>query len=609
MVCRLTWRWLAGLVLLGAMPVAGQVEYGNLHAGANGELTTGYTGAFGNLQNSDHSWGVGGNGTINGYYYNPNFLSFSVIPYYDRSQNNSDSQSITDSSGYIGNLNIFNGSHFPGYVSFNQQWNNSGTFGIPGMAGLTTNNKSHGFSVGWSALLPDWPTLSVSYSDTTSSSSLYGSDSSSDSTNRAFRVGSSYHVAGFYLNGGFNHITTDANIKGVLENGGTETTDGSSNVYHLNVLRALPFHNSQLAVGVSRSDYNDDFSGGHESGTTDNANANLTLQFPKLPVNVYANYTDNLFGAFQQQLVGSGQPPVQSLISPGSRSLAVGASAFYSVLPRLTVSGYVNHTEQFFNGQDYGLTQFGGNVSYAFFRRLKGLSFTVGMVDSANQQGNTRAGFIGNVDYRRSLGRWDIDTYFRYDQDVETLLVAYTTSTMTYGATVKRQLPHDLRWVAVATGTRSVFEQHSGEVSYGESFTTMLMWRRVSASANYMQSNGTAILTAGGLVGVPVPGQEIPPSNLVFFSGKSYGGSLRYNPTRSLGFTASYSKSDSNTISPILPSNNSSTQYYGLVTYRLRKLLFTAGATNFRQSISTSGTPPGVVTSYYFGVSRWFKAF
>jgi hypothetical protein len=255
------------------------------------------------------------------------------------------------------------------------------------------------------------------------------------------------------------------------------------------------------------------------------------------------------------------------------------------------------------------LTQYGINANYNFLRRIKGLTVNGGVVDTADQQGNSRLGFIGNATYNHAFGRWQVGSFFRYDQDVQTLLVIYTTSTLSYGATVKRDLGHDLRWVGVVNATRSAFEQQAGDGSQSESFTSMLMWRRISVSGYYTESKGTSILTANGLVPTPVPGQLISPSNLVVYNAKGDGGSLRFNPTRTLGFNASYSKSEGTNINPLMASNNGTTDINALATYRLRKLLLTAGYTNFRQSISSSGTLPSVVTSYYFGVSRWFKGF
>jgi hypothetical protein len=278
-------------------------------------------------------------------------------------------------------------------------------------------------------------------------------------------------------------------------------------------------------------------------------------------------------------------------------------------LPRTLVGAYVSRTQQYFDGQNFGVTQLGVNVSYNFLHTLKGLMFYGGLVESATQQGNTRLGFIGNATYNKYLGKWEINSFVRYDQDVETLLVMYTTSTLNYGGTLKRQLPHDVRWVAVANLVRSVFEQQAGNASHGESFTTMLIWSRASVSGIYTKSNGTSILTATGLAPSPVPGSVLGAGNSILYNGSSYGANVSVFPVKHMSISTAWSKSLSNTTSPSLLSNSGNTNYYGLATYEYRKLLFQAGVTKFNQSISTSGTPPTMLTSYSFGVSRWFKGF
>lgn len=598
-----------GTLLLFALPSTAQVAFGDLHATANGQLSTVYADEYGDLQTGQHSWGFAGTGTIAGNYYNPNFLSFSLLPYYGRSQDNSDSQSITNASGYTGTVNIFGGSHFPGFVNFNQTWNSSGTFGIPDVSGLTTRNNNHGLNVGWSLLLPSLPTLSIAYGDNSGTSSLLGSDTSTAFTTHSLNVGSTYNLAGFYLNGGFIHLTNDTNFNG-LENGETETTDGSSNQYRLTAQRGIPYNNSRFSLGLTRSSFSsNDSTGGQNYGTTDNATANLNLRFPRVPVTLTATYTDNLLGSFEQQLISSGETPLASIVSPESHSLSLEASTFYTVLPRLVVGGYVDRTEQYFAGQSFGLTQVGVNANYNFLRKLKGLTFTAGLVDSANQQGNTRVGFVGNAGYNRYFGKWEVGSFVRYDQDVQTLLVMYTTSTLNYGATIKRQFSHDLRWAGVVNIVKSVFEQQSGDGSHAESFTGMFIWRRATLSGTYTKSNGTSILTATGLVASPLPPSLISPSNTVVYNGSSYGVNLSVNPVRNMVISTAWSKALSNTVSPLLLSNNGSTNYYGLATYQYRKLLFSAGVTKFDQSISSANALPAMLTSYSFGVSRWFKGF
>jgi hypothetical protein len=598
-----------GLLWVLCGEVAGQIAIGDLHATANGQLSSVYAGDFGNLESNSHSLGFAGTGTITGNYYNPNFLSFSLLPYYGRSQDNSDSQSITDASGYTGTLHFFAGSHFPGFVSANQTWNSSGTFGIPDTAGLTTKNNNHGLNVGWSELIPDLPTVSISYGDNSGTSSLLGSDTATKFTTHNFNVGSTYTLAGFYLNGGFIHLNNDTDING-LENGEAESTNGSSNQYRLSAQRGIPYNNSRFSLGLNRSSYSsDDSLGGQSYGTTDNATANLNIRFPRLPVNFTATYSDNLLGSFEQQLISSGEAPIASIVSPESHSLSLEASTYYNVLPRLVVGGYAERTEQYYAGQNFGLTQLALNVNYNFFKKLKGLLFNAGLVESANQQGNTRIGVIGNVSYDRYFGKWEIGAFVRYDQDVETLLVMYTTSSFNYGASIKHEMKHDMRWVGIFNSTKSAFEQVPGDGNHAESFTTMVISPRVTVSGNFTKSNGISILTATGLVSTPVPASVLSPGNSILYNGSSYGGSFAVNPVKHMVISTSWSKALSNTVSPLLLSNNGSTNYYGLATYQYRKLLFSAGFTKFNQTISSSNTLPSMLTSYSFGISRWFKGF
>lgn len=616
---RLKHRWLgkvgrAALALLWALELGGgvkaQVALGDLHASANGDIMATYGGSYGNLSQSEHLLGIGGAGTISGNYYDPRFLSFSVLPYYNRSQDNSESQSITDSSGYTGTLNLFSGSHFPGFFDIHQMWNDSGTFGIPGLAGLTTENRSRGFGVGWSELLPDKPSLSISYGQGENWSSLLGSAATTEGTNRTFSVRSGYVLDGFRLNGGFIHIHTNAGLGDLLEDGETENTSTSSNEYYATATRGIPYRGSSFTLAFNRGTYStDDSVSGQSTGASDSLTGTVNLMFPRLPVSVVANYTDNIFGNYEQQLVSTGQAPLPGISIPTSRSASVTASTYYTILPHLNVGGYVTREEQFFAGQDYGLTQFGATINYGFARFMKGLRISAGVVDVANQQGNLQAGLIGSAFYSHSHGRSEIEAFVRYDQFTQTLLAMYTTSMVNWGGTFKYNLGQDLRWIAIANCTRSVFEQASGDENRSEGFDTMLLWRRATVSANYMESKGTAVFTATGLVQTPVPASVLSPINATLFNGTSYGGTFKVNPVHNMSISTSYEKTSGSTVSPLLLSNNGATIYNGLLQYIFRKVIFTAGATRFNQYIYPSSTAPSMLTSFSFGISRWFKAF
>ena len=153
-------KWAAicvgSLMLLAAAPRASaQVQLGDeLRMNASGLLTFGYNGNYGNVISSNHGLNFGADGNLSGSYHDPNFLNFTVSPYYNQSRANSSFQSLTDSSGVTGTVNFFSGSHFPGYASYRYDHDSTGTFGVIGQPNFTTVGNGQGFSVGWSELLP-----------------------------------------------------------------------------------------------------------------------------------------------------------------------------------------------------------------------------------------------------------------------------------------------------------------------------------------------------------------------------------------------------------------------------------------------------------------------
>ncbi len=605
-------KGLGGVALLGLLCGLGsaQVSLGGLHATANGQLETLYSSEYGNLPGTGgHSLGFGGIGNISGDYYNPNFLSFNVQPYYNRAQDNSESQSITNAKGYNGTLNLFKGGEFPGFVTAQQTWNQSGNFGIPGLTGLTTLNNTHGFNLGWSALVPGWPTLSVGFGDTGGSSSLLGSSETTDSSTRNFNIMSTYKLGGYYLTGGFIHLDTNVAING-LEDGESESSNGSSNQYRFTAQGPIPYRNSSANLGITRTSYNDNDSlSGSNYGTTDTINGIVNLNFPRAPVSISTLYTDNLLGSIEQQLASNGQVPLADLNSPESRQVSVEASTFVNITHGLMVGGYVQRAQEFFAGQNFGLTTAGLTVNYSFVHALKGLTFYGGVNDLATQEGNSGIGFIGNVTYNRYFGKWQLNGFFLYNQNTVTVLANYTISTLNYGGTVRRQINPDLTWNTVVNFIKSGFQQTAGDTNHGESFTSMLIWKKASISGIYSQSNGTALLTSTGLAPVTVPSQVLPPGSTILFNGRNYGANISFYPVRHMIVSGAWSKAFANTNSTLLLTNSGNTNYYGFMGYEYRKLIFQAGVTKFTQSISNSGVLPSMLTSYSFGIQRWFKGF
>jgi hypothetical protein len=597
--------WLAGLWWV-ALPASAQTEMGDLNMALNGNLGVGYSGSMSNVGQSGHAENINGNGYLTGYYHNPNFVSFSAQPNYGRAQDNAESQGIFDGGGVSASANIFNGSHFPGTFSFSDTKNSTGIFGIPGVAGLVTDSSSHGVSVGWSALLPGWPTLTVGFSDGSGSSSVVGADEQSNSNNRMYTFHSSYQVAGFNFAGGITHQNVDTNMNGTSLTGNAESFNNDTTTYTVSAAHKLPLH-GYFSTYASRQDYNDSFSGGHNTGTTDSVSATVGF-YVKVPVTVSMVYTDDLFGSAQEFLTSQGQPFLETNISPKSSQFEVTAQSQYN-WRHFGVSGYINDVRQSVAGTSYNLTQFGGTVNYDFSKITHGLMVTAGVVDTADRDGNQRAALVGNATYMRALRRWLFTGTFSYDQSTTTIGVIYTTSNLGYSAGVKYRLAQHMNWSGAFSAGRTAFVAQPGSGMHNESFTSTFQWRRFNASGNYTKSSGTSVFTPTGLSPVPLPEPIIPVGGLTTYDATGKGGGFGFSPKRGLTFNGSYSRVDSNTFGGTGNSVNVSDQMDSRVAYQFRKVYFYMGYIRLRQTISATGTPPTSLTSYYFGLSRWFNFF
>jgi hypothetical protein len=613
-------RWLrntlkivwALMALMACVPQgAAQLEVGDdLKMNLNGTVGFGYGGDFASFGPSSHNLNWNGNGMLTGSYYNPNFLSFTVQPYYNRSQNNAASQSIFDESGVISSANIFSGSHFPGFVSYGRNFNSSGEFGIPGISGLTTHGSGHTFSVGWSALLPDLPTLAVSYTTTGNSSSVVGADGDIHSATRIFNLNSTYKIVGFDLNGFFTHQNLDLTTPDFigLASSATESSSSSSN-YGLLASHRLPL-SGNFSVGWNRTSFENGSLNGSSDGSTDTTNALASISpTNKLTLIGDIRYTENLAGALQQSLQNAGGGPVQIIGGGKSHSFGTSASAHYNVGRGFMLHGRVNHQSQYFNGRTADLTQYGGTVSYNYARPLFGLLyFSFGMVDNAQETGDNGLSFTGNVGMQRRFGQWETSADFSYSQNVQTLIATYSTNNLNYGGYVRRRISPITFWSASYRAAQSGLLQDQSSTSHSNLVSTTFGWHRYTLTGNYSKSRGRTILTASGFLDpTPLPG--VTGDDLVLFNGRSYSIGVGASPLRRMTLTINYTNATSDTISSVKSSFNDTERYYSRLDYNLRKVVLRAGFTRVHQGISASGIPPTTVNSYFIGISRWFNVF
>lgn len=601
----------AGWFLL-AMCSSAQVQYGDLRLSMNGIVAPGYSATTGNAAGSaSHSWEFGGDSTLTGSYHSPSFFSFNAGLYLNQSRANSNFQSISNASGVDLSSAIFGGSDFPGNVGYSLAYNSDGNYGVPGLANYVTNGNSDTFSIGWNENVQGVPNFSAAYQMGGGQYSVYGTNENGSTAFRSLNLHSSYRLAGFGMSAYYSDGDSHSLIPGVIAGESSVTTSSGEDGYGFNVNHGLPFSGS-MSGGFNRSTFNTGFEGTNTSGTIDLLNVQAGLHpFEKVSLSASANYSDNLSGQVVEQVLGAGGVVPGVNLSQTSNSLDLVGVATYAPSSNIQTSFTTERRTQSYFDTNYGVTSYGVSAVYAHqWKRMGSFTSSGSAVEnSADQTGNDTLGFSLSENYAGEFKNWKMNTNFSYAQNVETLLITYMNSYYNYSANAHRRFGQVNIGVGASAGRTALTDQ-AGTENDSESFNaTMGYTRWLTATGSYARAHGQALATGAGLIPVPIPSPILPSSLLELYGGNSYGFGVSSSPADKLIFSASYSKSLSNTTGEGITSQNENEQYNALLQYRLRKLTFTSGYARLEQGFSEAGIPPQIVVSYYAGVSRWFNFF
>jgi hypothetical protein len=603
------------VLLMALLPRAfAQLQVGsNLNMRLNGTGAFGYTGGYGDLTGSEHGLTWGGVGTLTGSYYSPNFLSFNFSPFLNQSRENSNFQSISNTSGFTSGAALFSGSHFPVTVNFSDTYNGQGNFAVPGVADFTTHGDSQAFGIGWILNLPNLPTLSLSFQNGHNASTVYGTDTNATSNFHTFTAQANYSWAGFLLNGGYKYSASQAEVPQLFTNQPTATSDSSGTSLNFGIGHKLPL-NGAISAAVSRSGSTSQFEGINFGTTTvDTASGGISfVPLRNLNMGATTQYTDNLAGLLNQTIISAGGLPQPGILEQQStHSLDVTTYTTYT-LPALhtTLMGSAEHRDQVFEGSSIGSDTYTGTATYAN-SLLGGFVSATGGVNRNTVSTNNEStlGLISSVNYSRRIRGWDVSVGGNYTQNTQTLLVAYTTTGYGYNGTLGRRLSRRSHFGASASGSKNTVSNQPGSGTFNQAYSTGLNWRWIGLSGNYSKFSGNAIQTVGGLTPTPLPLPIVTPTEVIFYNGNAYSAAISINPARRLTLTGSYAKATSDTLSSAITSHNQSKSinFYG--QYQFRQMYFNAGYSRLQQSFSGAGFPPSLLGSYYFGISRWFNIF
>ncbi len=586
-----------------------QVQVGSeTQLNLDGSISAGYAGSMATDSPDSHGIVLGGTGNFNGSYHSPQFLSFNVSPFFNQSRDNSTYQSITDASGVTASTNLFGGSQFPGYISYSRVFNSESNYTIPGLANFATNADTQTLGVGWSAHFKNLPTFTFGYQQGDSDYSLYGTQQDSFNHFHSVFGTATYTLDGFHLSGGIHYSNTNTLFPEIATGEPAEKSDADTTTYTFNLSRGV-FLDGNSWVNFTRNTTGYDALGLHDSQTADIVTAGLAVKpTDKLNAQFSMDYNDNLAGSIFQTVASTGAIVPLTLTSSPSHSWGLFGSAQYAVVTGLYVGGIISHQDQLFVGTSYSSTQYGGSVNYG--HSLLGGQFTAGIDIFHNtyaDNSGSMLGLLANASYVRRFGAWALSGSFNYSQNVQSLLISYTTSGYGYSASANRRFGR-LSWTGAASGSKTLLSGMEGTTSFTQGYSTGLSGRWLGVGGGYSRSSGTGLATATGITTLP-PG--VPPTLVaaILYGGTTYSASLGSTPRRGLTINGSYVSSRSNTIGGSLASNNKTEQAYAYLNYGFRKVYFTAGYSRLLQGFSASGFAPTTVSTYYFGVSRWFKVF
>jgi hypothetical protein len=603
---------LVGLVLAQAAAAAAQVTTGDASMNLSGSLSTGYSGELANEGPSGHGISFGGNADLSGFYHSSQFLSFDIAPFYDQSRNNSSYQSILDSSGVTARANIFGGSKYPGYVDYSDVFNSEGNFLLPGIANYRTNGNSQTFGVGWSGRPTDTLSFSAGYEDSSNNSTVYGTSNNIETHFQSIFAALNYTLDGFRMAGGVHYSNGTYSFPEVLTGLASQTSQMSTTTYNFSLSRSVAWDDTTTWLNFSRNATGYNVSGSRDSQTDDVVTAGASLKpTKKLDTSFGVDYDDNLAATLYQAETSVGGVGVAPLTLPAEKSNSWGVygQAQYSLTDQFYFTGNVIHREQLFLGTSLESTAYGGGVDYG--RTLLGGRFTGGAVVTRSDLGSSGGSLLGlwsNAIYTRHVGVWNVSGSFGYSRSAETLLIGYTTSGYSYSTSASRRFGR-LNWNGTAVGSKSVLSQNEGTTSFTQSYSTGLSSRWLGANAGYSRSSGMGLYTAQGIATAP---SGLPPSLLpspIFYGGTTYSVGLGGAPVRGLIFSGSFADTRSSTENGLLSSNNHTQEANAYVQYKFRKVFFTSGYSRLVQGFSASTLAPAMVSTYYFGISRWFNFF
>ena len=607
--------WALAAVLACATAAWPQVKVGdNLDLNLSGNAQFGFLGTYDGISSTGLNYGF--NGNLTGSYYDPRFLQFRFLPYYNESRFNSNYNSITGTSGFSSGVDLFNGSIHPVNISYNLAHNAEGQFNFPGTIGSYENSgNTQDFSIGAGLFLPGKPTIQGSFGTSNSNYTILGSPGSAEGSSRNFVLSSTYDVAGFHLGGSYVNTHVTSSTPQITAPESLLVQDSNQSTLSFSASRPLTSW-SNMSFAYGHSNVNSDYSGYTLDGSFDTVGVLVTARpTRKLTLNANLDYSSN-YSAQVLSSLGSGPGLLPITQEFGGSYRAIGGRAAYNFTDTLVADAHVERrTQSYQAAPDASVDLFGGGLRYS--RTLGGGQFGayVGITHFSNNYTPVSLpitppasmnGYNTALSYTHPMASWQLSGAFNYARSAYTQILGYTQSGYGFNVSASRRLGG---WNMSLGGgyNKSGIDGLSTTDSTSNTFNAAFSRNKVSFSGSYSRGTGDAFQLGSGLV--PVPGIPPLPTLMVLYNGASYGAGASYTPTRRLQVGGSYSHASYNTANLSGFTQNTFTQVNVQSQYYWRQLSFNGGFGYISQALGIPGSPPGATTTIYFGVSRHFDVF
>jgi hypothetical protein len=269
----------------------------------------------------------------------------------------------------------------------------------------------------------------------------------------------------------------------------------------------------------------------------------------------------------------------------------------------------MNHRIRHYQGEDSADTQYGATVDFQKVNNLFGfLRFSIGVVDTATQEGNGVIGLVANVGMNRKFGRWDTVADFNYSQNTQTLFGIVTTNNYNYGGMLRRKINSSISWSTSFRESRSGLAAQEGSKNIADSVATNLSWEKYSFSGSYSRAQGQALLGVNGTL-IATPVGSVISDYFLTFNARSLSFTASTQLFRLLTLSGIYTNVSSNAIRNAIGTFSNGDRYSTRIALRMRRLYIVAGFDRAMQKSSVVPGGPRVVNSYYVSLSRWFNVF